>query len=113
MSLEDDLTGLITVNSSQEGTELAISSNSDRGPMIVHAEGTINIRIIDEEEVGAIRPPLKPSTDSDDDSVEVEQVLCFYSVVQSPFILSIGRLVKDIFWKSLVQSALIVVSLAI
>lgn len=82
MSLEDDLAGFVEVNSSsEEDAEMVTASDSERGPMIIHAETTANIEIIKDEDDEVARSTAKPSSDSDDESVEeVEQVL-FLSLV--------------------------------
>lgn len=78
MSLEDDLHGFITVNStSDEDAEMVTASDfEERGPMIIHAEEPSNIEIIEEDDEHVVaRPPSKPANDSDDESVEeVDQV---------------------------------------
>lgn len=111
MSLEDDLDGFVTVNSSSdEDAQMATASDSERGPMIIHAEEPASIEIIDEEDKPVARQPSKPSNDSDGESVEEVEQVPFSSRTISVVLSRSDRLVRDTFWRNPVQSALIVVN---
>jgi hypothetical protein len=108
MSLEDDPARFIALNLREADAEIAIASDSDRGPTLVHTEETATIQFIDEDEESIIRPTPKSSTDSDHDSVEeVEQVFCFCSTMQFPFVMSMLKgLSKILFgkvWSKMLQ----------